>query len=291
MPRGKECRCICPSCKTPLIARQGNIKEWHFAHASRSVYLKTEKECSFSFYVSVRMMARQVIRGQLEIIVPAYEDAIAEYIERYDGYISVPFTIAEQQKISLTNISVEKMFLGIPVDIVGKVGDFSFIIYFCHPGREIPEVLYNPLGKRCGIISISLESTAMLFSKAKSEKHSYQKYLQDFLANDLDSKRWLFHPRFLKSKDEAKQRLREKKKELEKKFDNPKKEVSRRRDDSQNDEIYSNLISEKSSKKLANYQCVICNVSWKNWDQGANICPKCGEHLYVSFKGNVENKT
>lgn len=173
VPRGKRCRCICPSCKTPLIARQGNVKEWHFAHASRSVYSKTEKECSFSFYVSVRMMARQVVREQLEIIVPAYEDTISEYIEEYDEYISVPFTITEQQKVSLTNVSVEKIFMEIPVDIVGKVGDFSFVIYFYHPGREIPEILYNPVGKKCGIVSISLESTAKFFSKAQSEKYSY----------------------------------------------------------------------------------------------------------------------
>jgi len=32
--RGRECGCICPSCRTPLIARQGEEKVWHFAHAS-----------------------------------------------------------------------------------------------------------------------------------------------------------------------------------------------------------------------------------------------------------------
>ena len=34
---GIKCDCICPSCKTPLIARHGSIKEWHFAHQSRDV--------------------------------------------------------------------------------------------------------------------------------------------------------------------------------------------------------------------------------------------------------------
>uniref|UniRef100_UPI002B477B28 competence protein CoiA family protein n=1 Tax=Vibrio vulnificus TaxID=672 RepID=UPI002B477B28 len=56
--RGKNCGCICPSCHTPLIARQGEEKQWHFAHASRKVE-GTDKECDFSFFVSVRMMARQ----------------------------------------------------------------------------------------------------------------------------------------------------------------------------------------------------------------------------------------
>ena len=35
--RGKDCNCVCPSCRTPLIARQGKENVWHFAHASRHV--------------------------------------------------------------------------------------------------------------------------------------------------------------------------------------------------------------------------------------------------------------
>ncbi|MEC8880010.1 MAG: competence protein CoiA family protein [Pseudomonadota bacterium] len=52
--RGRRCRCICPSCKTPLIARQGDKKTWHFAHASRAVYEETHRKCEYSFFVSVR---------------------------------------------------------------------------------------------------------------------------------------------------------------------------------------------------------------------------------------------
>lgn len=31
--RGKKCNCRCPECNTPLIARQGEVTAWHFAHA------------------------------------------------------------------------------------------------------------------------------------------------------------------------------------------------------------------------------------------------------------------
>lgn len=111
------------------------------------------------------------------------------------------------------------------------------------------------------------------------------------MINHLDSKRWLFHPRYIRSKDESKQKLEEKKRELEKGFNNPKKEILHRIDGSLNVKISSDLIGEKSPKKLANYQCLICNTSWQNWDQGANVCPKCNKHLYISFKGYVENET
>lgn len=47
--RGKNCNCICPSCKTPLIARQGDIKEWHFAHASKEFLQKQKKDVNIHF--------------------------------------------------------------------------------------------------------------------------------------------------------------------------------------------------------------------------------------------------
>ncbi|HCH2231323.1 TPA: hypothetical protein NKS39_000075 [Vibrio parahaemolyticus] len=33
---GLKCDCICPDCQQPLIANQGSVKSWHFAHASNS---------------------------------------------------------------------------------------------------------------------------------------------------------------------------------------------------------------------------------------------------------------
>jgi hypothetical protein len=38
--RGKKCTCICPSCRSPLIARHGDNNTWHFAHADKGVYDK-----------------------------------------------------------------------------------------------------------------------------------------------------------------------------------------------------------------------------------------------------------
>ena len=32
--RGQACGCTCPCCKRPLIARQGDVRGWHFAHAT-----------------------------------------------------------------------------------------------------------------------------------------------------------------------------------------------------------------------------------------------------------------
>ncbi|WP_029804771.1 competence protein CoiA family protein [Vibrio parahaemolyticus] len=33
---GLKCDCLCPDCQQPLVANQGNVKRWHFAHASNA---------------------------------------------------------------------------------------------------------------------------------------------------------------------------------------------------------------------------------------------------------------
>jgi len=128
VPRGAKCGCICPACKTPLIARQGEEKEWHFAHASRKVYEKTQKECEFSFYLSVRMMARQIIGDELKIRLPEYKDSVSSYIPALGYPLHESFVVSESKEICLSNVMVESSFEGVAVDIVGYISDFKFVV-------------------------------------------------------------------------------------------------------------------------------------------------------------------
>lgn len=217
VPRGKHCGCICPSCKTPLIARQGDIKEWHFAHDTRSTYARTEKVCKFSFYVSVRMMARQVISEKIELVLPRYEDAISEIHKSSGRRVSIPFVVANQQRILLTQVEIEKTFAGVPVDIVGKVKSYRFVIFFSHPSRNVPRSLYSPGDQKCGIIGISLEPLARLFSTSKGKEKSYKDILQEYLTNHIESKTWLYHPRYASCENEAKQEFEKRISQLERK--------------------------------------------------------------------------
>jgi competence CoiA-like predicted nuclease len=79
VPNGKQSGCVCPSCQTPLEARQGDINVWHFAHSSKKVYQKTKNECEYSFYLSVRLMARQLIGKQIILSLPECKGTIEYY--------------------------------------------------------------------------------------------------------------------------------------------------------------------------------------------------------------------
>jgi competence CoiA-like predicted nuclease len=119
--RGGECGCICPSCKTPLIARQGDIKEWHFAHRTRNVHQDTKNECEYSFNVSVRLMIRQLAMQSLNFRAPKY----AGYLEAHSK-ISLQshradFVVTEESVIVLSDLEIGVSFSHTAVDILGYV--------------------------------------------------------------------------------------------------------------------------------------------------------------------------
>ena len=291
LPRGKVCGCICPSCKTPLIARHGNVKEWHFAHASLDIFDKTEKKCEYLFFVSVRMMARQIIGEELSISLPPYEDAVSEYIPDY-GEVSIPFTVAKAQEITLVNVELEHSILDAVVDVSGNINQFNFIIYFIHLGREVPEPLINPTDNNFGIISISLLELELLFLGVKDSNKTYQAILYDFLVSDLVSKKWLFHPWYEKSKLNAISQLEEttriKKQELynsqiaEREIKKQLLKLSNKREEDR-----KNLIDNRS-QRMANFKCLMCGSKWQGLNPGGSECPSCKNIILRTGESHVE---
>ena len=62
--RGQACECTCIACNTGLIARQGPIRIWHFAHGS-------DTNCEHAAEAAIHRMAKQLVVDRGEIYVPA----------------------------------------------------------------------------------------------------------------------------------------------------------------------------------------------------------------------------
>ncbi|HCE1979068.1 TPA: competence protein CoiA family protein [Vibrio parahaemolyticus] len=60
---GLKCDCVCPECKTPLVANQGSVKRWHFAHASNA-------ECKGESVI--HRVAKEVIVNSAHSGLPLY---------------------------------------------------------------------------------------------------------------------------------------------------------------------------------------------------------------------------
>lgn len=73
VPRGKACDCFCAACHGHLVARQGEVRVHHFAHADR-------KECRQALEASLYGMAIEILRepnAQLRLPGPYDASSIA----------------------------------------------------------------------------------------------------------------------------------------------------------------------------------------------------------------------
>jgi hypothetical protein len=281
VPNGKQCGCICPSCRTPLEARQGDTNVWHFGHASKKVYEKTKNKCEYSFYTSVRLMARQIIGQQIKLGLPEYKGKIpyyegVRYLKEYKE-----FTVTEEKDITIDNLEVETTFSDVAVDIVGSIDKFQFVIYLSHPYRVIPDILREPKNTQCGIIQISLDSLEYQFPKIKSKEHTFQEILTDFLTNDRKSKKWIYHPRFKKCEDMATEHLRYIPNII---LDDS--AISPSNYDYFKAPRLNNLPIIPQSR-LVQFECVMCKTRWEAYEAGGNKCPKCNDYLYSKTIGAV----
>jgi len=281
VPRGAKCGCVCPSCKTPLIARQGKEKEWHFAHASRTVYQRTKKECEYSFYLSVRMMARQMIGDKLNIRLPKYEDVVSKYAPSSGHTLHESFLITESKEICLSDVEVEATFAGVPVDIVGYINDFRFVVYFTHPGRCVPQELNSPGDNHSGVIAVALdELRGTIFRRAKEKDQSYLSVLTEHLSNDLSSKQWIYHPRFQSCHQKALERLDAKIASMPKAKNTLSKGRVRYFDIPVSSRAEVDIAPLNVTGPLVSFVCLICDARWQGREPGGSVCPECNTHLY-----------
>ena len=85
---GLNCNCVCPKCNTRLVAKQGDIQLWHFAHESSI-------NCSFSNESALHLYAKQLLLGIGHIKVPR--------VRYFDGLEDIDLNYQEHYGNSLVN--------------------------------------------------------------------------------------------------------------------------------------------------------------------------------------------
>lgn len=273
--RGRACGCICPSCRTPLIARHGEEKAWHFAHASRNVYDRTVQECDFSFYVSVRLMARQLIGSKLTLALPEYRDRVSQYVDVLHETRELDYVITKGKAIQLEQVEVETRFAKAAVDLKGRVGDFEFVVYLVHPGRLVPPELEALDGIKAGVIAIDLRNLAGVFAQLTGGERTYSDALADFLGNDLASKRWVYHPRRAALHKDAEGKLEQ---SIAREIEDPRR-YSGLGSGLPTDKGHLVGASQIIAAREVKCECLFCGQRWDGREPGVNECPRCRTHL------------
>lgn len=199
-------------------------------------------------------MARQLVQHLLRIRLPGLSSELRHTDDITGEVVMVEFKVTEPKEIALRNIESEKREGEVLFDLVGQVAEYNLAICFTHPERSAPISLQNFTSNRYGVIEVSLTKTRDLLIDAKKQGRSYGAALTEFLENDISSKKWLFHPRYIKNKQIAEIELEEK------------------------------IRLAKLGKHIKyKYSCGKCDYSWIG-SESSSKCAKCNNHLY-SFRG------
>jgi len=70
--RGAACGCFCPVCASPLVARQGQLKEWHFAHEAS----QERVECEVGALNMLRRVAAEMLQRQPLPVLTSYSQKV-----------------------------------------------------------------------------------------------------------------------------------------------------------------------------------------------------------------------
>lgn len=129
---GKNCQCLCPACKTPLIAKQGEILSWHFAHTNSNnvtsacgesdLHLNAKLEIYKSMQICAPVMFEKEICDAL--FVPGTEGVcFTNYLKMYYGV-----DVTKNFLLAFDSMKIESRIDGFIPDLIGWVGAKQFII-------------------------------------------------------------------------------------------------------------------------------------------------------------------
>lgn len=175
---GLGCECICPQCRLPLVARQGEVNQWHFAHKGDSDACEGARESAR------HKMAKQIITDAKAVYIPLYSEIF--------GFLTAG------ELIQLDDPETEQWMDGMRADILAKWNGSPLIIEVAVTHVCEPEKIALVRDRRINCMEIDLASH---FNDADDHE------LRVMVLKDAP-RRWLYHPEIERLREEAKERER-----------------------------------------------------------------------------------
>lgn len=130
---GLKCNCVCPECLQPLVANQGNVKSWHFAHASNA-------ECKGESVI--HRVAKQVIVNAAHRGLPLYicSDGGNVYESDKDGIVHSKEWYAPERQYHVQRAKEEVKLGSQIVDVLchdSKGNALAVEIFYTHKKSDV----------------------------------------------------------------------------------------------------------------------------------------------------------
>ena len=175
--RGKACNCCCPGCGEVVIARQGEVRAWHFAHESGS-------DCEGGAEGALHRAAKQIILRESVVMTPLFDMQVVRTLpdgRRGSGAARLP---AALQK--LTDVQLETPLGPIKPDVLAHTDGGPLIIEIAVTNPVKPEKTAQI--EQIGIPAMEIRLLPRLFQEWTWES------LKEVVIRDLVYRHWIYHP-------------------------------------------------------------------------------------------------
>ena len=178
--RGMACNCTCPGCGAQLIARKGEKKQHHFAHANGA-------DCAGARMTALHMLAQQIIQDERKIRTPWFKD----YYEDPSKLICFEFVLLEQ-RFNTAEISRRPDCVGII-----KKGDKQYEVWIEIKVKHAIEEEKKKDIERLGAICMEIDLSNLL------DKEYTEASVRQALFDVDDNKEWINYPQLFKKNERA----------------------------------------------------------------------------------------
>ena len=177
--RGLACDCICPGCRTTLVANQGLVRVPYFSHYSNV-------DCTAGAETAIHLAAKQVLIDRLQILLPPLRVQICRKDPKY-GIFSSSRNLSSSLLHSFQSASPEISLGDIRPDVLAVNHDGTNIaleIRVTHAVDALKAARLRSLDLAC--IEIDLRS---LIGTELSMRD-----LEREVIESTSNKQWIFHP-------------------------------------------------------------------------------------------------
>lgn len=171
VPSGLACNCVCPECGAQLIARKGEKRQNHFAHANGA-------DCAGARMTALHMLAQQIIQDERKIRTPWFKD----YYEDPSKLIYFESVLLEQR--------IEKTEINRRPDCIGiiKNGDKQYEVWI-----EVKVKHAIDEDKKNDIIQLGAICMEIDLSNLLTERYT-EEAIRKALFDKFDNKEWINNP-------------------------------------------------------------------------------------------------
>lgn len=173
--RGLECNCTCPCCGERVLARQGEVREWHFAHASGT-------DCDGAAEGALHLAAKQILLDGQGLMMP--EAVTQKRATLTDGRTAIGEARRPEYWLDYHTAEAEVSYGSIRPDIVLDLGGEKIFV-------EIAVTHYIDSEKREVLEEMRIPTIEIDLGSIEKEKWSWG-LLQDVVIESSLHKSWIY---------------------------------------------------------------------------------------------------